>query len=812
MVDLTPCFRVVTFSLQSAIAPPYHQHHAATSLKTHSTSPFSILTQDTTREHDAPPHLLTRLTHPSFRQPTMSVSHASPTGSIHSPTLRLDLSQPGHPSPISVQSSASYQHPHQLSAASCSSGSTHSHSAANTPSPHSQSFDNSLGLVVEEVVEGDNSITNGLGFHTRPSLGHRSLSSCSSVSSTSSSHLDLDFGASDVFSPPTFGQNDYGNHHGGTSYGKHVPPSESPYGIARSISGLYLESMQHPGSNPESPEHDQQHNDMHHHHQLLAMSQDEQDQFTHEQQANFDESIFSLAPPPMPRGLPGYAYDSGEQEHTPMPAATKTIEGQMAEFYSKQPAPATPAHGAPTHSRRGASLSDARHFSMSNALNTPASDATTPAMSYTTSPFGALTAFGNYGLDSSARLHRADSIDSFNTSLGGHSPDDDSQMGKMMERHSSMAEPSTPFRLHADEGDLQSPVHFGSSSMSRIASAPSFAGAHISALSSSSPSVANNKKSQDGFAIPSTPASASRGADSAQQKSNMGPPSTPLRLNFNLSTPQSAPVSAYPFVPWESPLQSVSGLPASAGKQKRQRQRPAGPPPLIVSSSDKVHVCYCGKKFKRMEHLKRHNKVHTKEKPYACTYPGCIKAFGRSDNLAQHIKTHFKPSGFNGVPHPQLLAAARKFGQRRSESRHDPHAAATAAAAAAAAISANMATTPELGSEQQEQQPSKRRCTISEGVAPSNSFAGFQPHHAHAASFHAPTSAPGLESKETRSSDAQLKLSPTLFSAATSHGDNERPALVQVAVNGRGEMASHGGAGMMAVPNHSQQLQAFSWA
>ncbi|KDN47992.1 hypothetical protein K437DRAFT_216098, partial [Tilletiaria anomala UBC 951] len=50
----------------------------------------------------------------------------------------------------------------------------------------------------------------------------------------------------------------------------------------------------------------------------------------------------------------------------------------------------------------------------------------------------------------------------------------------------------------------------------------------------------------------------------------------------------------------------------------------------------------CGKKFKRMEHLKRHNKVHTQEKPFPCSYPGCQKSFGRSDNLSQHLKTHYR--------------------------------------------------------------------------------------------------------------------------------------------------------------------------
>ncbi|GLA09624.1 hypothetical protein AnigIFM60653_011955 [Aspergillus niger] len=47
---------------------------------------------------------------------------------------------------------------------------------------------------------------------------------------------------------------------------------------------------------------------------------------------------------------------------------------------------------------------------------------------------------------------------------------------------------------------------------------------------------------------------------------------------------------------------------------------------------------WCPRSFTKEEHLARHVRTHTKEKPFICTE--CNKSFSRHDSLLRHIRSH----------------------------------------------------------------------------------------------------------------------------------------------------------------------------
>jgi len=86
----------------------------------------------------------------------------------------------------------------------------------------------------------------------------------------------------------------------------------------------------------------------------------------------------------------------------------------------------------------------------------------------------------------------------------------------------------------------------------------------------------------------------------------------------------------------------------AAATAKKAKGAALGRLPVVVSNKDKPHACSvgaCSARFKRQEHLRRHERTHTDERPFGCNV--CGRKFSRTDNLRMHRKTHMKKTGRN---------------------------------------------------------------------------------------------------------------------------------------------------------------------
>ena len=62
----------------------------------------------------------------------------------------------------------------------------------------------------------------------------------------------------------------------------------------------------------------------------------------------------------------------------------------------------------------------------------------------------------------------------------------------------------------------------------------------------------------------------------------------------------------------------------------------------------------CNSRFKRPEHLKRHQRIHLGVKEHECRVEGCPKVFDRRDNYWQHGTTHIRIPGKKDGRNPRL--------------------------------------------------------------------------------------------------------------------------------------------------------------
>ncbi|KAL5598676.1 hypothetical protein BROUX41_003411 [Berkeleyomyces rouxiae] len=142
--------------------------------------------------------------------------------------------------------------------------------------------------------------------------------------------------------------------------------------------------------------------------------------------------------------------------------------------------------------------------------------------------------------------------------------------------------------------------------------------------------------------------------------------------------------------------------------------KPQFPPPK--TDKPRPHVCQtCQRSFARLEHLKRHERSHTKEKPFEC--PQCRRCFARRDLLLRHQQKLHQTSTPNPRPRNRrdsTAAAAPASGRVRKNSVAGTITTTTsAAAAAAAAIAATAASGASVAAPRVQPAPRPRANTIS---------------------------------------------------------------------------------------------------
>jgi hypothetical protein len=117
-------------------------------------------------------------------------------------------------------------------------------------------------------------------------------------------------------------------------------------------------------------------------------------------------------------------------------------------------------------------------------------------------------------------------------------------------------------------------------------------------------------------------------------------------LSFtDLFSPPPLSITMLSIPSMEGPPPHSTALAASAAGEIRQ------PKPKTLPCK------YCSKRFRRVEHVQRHERTHTKEKPFSCLWDRCGKTFGRRDLLVRHEKLVHLNEGSKENTRPRKLSS-----------------------------------------------------------------------------------------------------------------------------------------------------------